>query len=124
MAVIIDHLAELAEALSEAKLILHIEMLVAKEQHAVSVPGIDDVGKLCVDQRCAQINAQDFGPDRRRERDRGHGADGGRRFLRKVRFHVIRLCLCVLAASWPRSARRIPRHPLPGAIPRFPQRVV
>ena len=43
---IIDDLAELAEASGEPKLILCLEMLVAKQQDAAAVPGIEDFLKL------------------------------------------------------------------------------
>src|SRR4051812_28343500 len=101
LAVIIDDLAELAEALGEAKLVLRLEMLVAKQQDRVAVPSVEDLGKLRIAQGRVQIHADDLGADYRRKRDRGYGFNVNecRRRLRRIRFHA--MCpLWVLAAHW------------------------
>jgi hypothetical protein len=69
--VIIDYLTEFAEPSSEPKLVLCLKMLLPKQQDAVVVPSPEDCLKLHILERRAQIHADDFGTDCRRERDRG-----------------------------------------------------
>ena len=68
---IIDHLAELTEPSGKPKLVLCLEMLIPKQQDAVSVPSLENDPKLRIVERRAQIQPDDFGADRRREGDRG-----------------------------------------------------
>src|SRR5262249_56800136 len=93
-----------AKPSSEPSLVRRREMLLPKQQDAVLVPSFKDCLKLHILERRAQIHTDDFGTDCRREGDRGYGLsrDVGRRFLRKVRFHLIRL-RCVLTANWQRG---------------------
>jgi hypothetical protein len=69
--VIIDYLTEFAEPSSEPKLVLCLEMLLPKQQDAGLVPSLEDCLKLRILKRRAQIHADDFGTDCRREGDRG-----------------------------------------------------
>ncbi len=100
------------EHFREADLILLAQLLIAQQDHEMLVPGVPDLGADVFIDVLAQIDADDFGAERRRQRshrecrrtERGFGVGGSR--FHPGRFHDVRLSGAGTALSFGAIMRR------------------